>query len=165
MEIVFLILNIYPVMLLHELGHLGAARACGVQATELSLGIGPNLFERSLGGVTYRLRAFPLVSFVRLRSEGLMSKPASQQLMIHLGGVAANLAAAALAYGTSFGWLNLLLGLGNLLPLYQQDGWKCGLVLVRSLLRRRSRPVEWAYTLSGGVVSVVLVRLILHTFL
>ena len=144
-------------MLLHELGHLAAARACGVQATELSLGVGPSLFSRRLGGVSYRLRAVPLVSFVRLRSDGLASKPAPQQLLIHLGGVAANLTAAALTHGTTFGWMNLLLGLGNLLPLYQHDGWKCGLVLMRALLGRTTRPMEQTFTVSGGFLSLVLV--------
>jgi len=51
-----------------------------------------------------------------------------------------------------------------LLPLYQHDGWKCGVVLLRALLQRSSRPVEQAFTFSGGFVSVVLVYAIIKTF-
>ena len=158
MEIVLLSLYLLSAMLLHELGHLAAAQLCRVQATELSLGLGPRLWEKRLGGVVYRLRLLPLGSFVRLRGAELRARPVHQQLFIHLGGVVANGVGLALARGSAFGWMNLLLIVANLLPLYQHDGWKCGLVLVRRLLRRESRPVEWVYTLSGGVASIVLLQ-------
>jgi len=164
-EIVLLLLYLLPAMLLHELGHFAAARACGVRASEVSVGLGPRLFGAKLGGVAWNMRALPLGSFVRLSGEELRARPARQQLLIHSGGVAANALGLALAYGTPFGWMNLLLLVSNLLPLYQHDGWKCGLVLVRSLVRRESRPVEWVYTLSGGVASVVLVQCILRALL
>ena len=39
-------------MLIHELGHLAAARACGVRATELGVGWGPRLCGFCRGGGT-----------------------------------------------------------------------------------------------------------------
>ena len=75
------------------------------------------------------------------------------------------LAIAGLAtYGTVFSWINLLLAAGNLLPLYQHDGWKCGVVLMRSLLPGRSQPVEWAFTFSGGFVSLAIVAAMIRVF-
>jgi hypothetical protein len=53
--------------------------------------------------------------------------------------------------------VNLLLAATNLLPLYQQDGWKCGMVMIRASLRRKSSLVEWAFTIAGSLVSLALI--------
>ncbi len=157
-----LIVSTIVAMLVHELGHLAAAKAFGVSASEISLGLGPKICGVRIGAVHYNLRLLPLGSFVRLGAGELRNKSMSQQMFVHLAGVIVNLALAVAAYGTVFGWVNLLLAAANLLPLYQHDGWKCGVVLMRALLRRRSRPVEWTFTFSGGVVSLALVKIILR---
>ena len=143
-------------MILHELGHLVAARSCKVSASELGLGLGPKLLGFSMGSIRFSLRALPLGSFVRLDGTALKQRPLRQQLNVHLGGVVFNLVAGALTYGTMFGWINLLIAAGNLLPLYQHDGWKCGVVLMRALLRRQSQPAEWVFTFSGGFASLLI---------
>ena len=145
-------------LLIHELGHLVAALRFRVTATELALGLGPRLCGVRLGGVEFTLRALPLGSFVRLDGKELLEKSVHQQLLIHLGGVIANLLFCVAFYGTMFGWLNLLLAVGNLLPIYQQDGWKCGRLLMRYMIGRASRPVEWTYTFSGVLVSLMLLQ-------
>jgi len=149
-------------MLVHEFGHLVAARNSQVKVSELGLGLGPKLFSFTIGTIVFSLRAIPLGSFVRL--DGLPQRSLREQLNVHLGGIAFNLVAGVLFYGTLFGWINLLIAAGNLLPLYQHDGWKCGVLLMRALLRRQSQRVEWAFTFSGGFVSlllaVMLVRLL-----
>jgi Zn-dependent protease len=71
---------------------------------------------------------------------------------------------AFFTYGTIFGWINLLLAAGNLLPLYKHDGWKCGVVVMRALLRKRSQPVEWAFTFSGGFASLVIISTLIQVF-
>lgn len=144
-------------MLIHELGHLVAARACQVPASELGIGWGPRLWRVQLGGVEWKLHALPLGAYVRLDMRVLQERPLSQQVLVLLAGVIVNLCAAAVAGETTFGAMNLLLAATNLLPLYQQDGWKCGMVLVRALLKRRSPFVEWAFTLAGGGLSLVFV--------
>lgn len=155
-----LILSLIPLtalaMIVHELGHLVAARACNVPATELGLGFGPRLVGFKIGNVWFNLRVLPLGSFVRLDGTALKQRTLRQQINVHLGGITFNLVAAVLTYGTMFCWLNLLIAAGNLLPLYQHDGWKCGLVLMRAWLRRKSQPVEWVFTFSGGFVSLVI---------
>lgn len=140
-------------MLIHELGHLVAARACLVPATELGLGWGPRLYGFRTGGVEYKLHALPVGAYVRLDMVELQRRPLLQQVVVLLAGVIVNLAAAALAEGTAFGTMNLLLAATNLLPLYQQDGWKCGMVMLRALLARRSAMVEWTFTIAGGILS------------
>lgn len=152
-------------MLIHELGHLLAARACGVGATELGLGWGRKLWSFRLGGVEYKLHALPVGAYVRLDMEALQRAPLVRQVLVLLAGIVVNLVAAAATAGTRFGTMNLLLAATNLLPLYQQDGWKCGMVMLRALLARRSALVEWTFTLAGGGLSlIVFVALALKRF-
>jgi membrane-associated protease RseP (regulator of RpoE activity) len=141
-------------MFIHELGHLAAARLCRVPAPELGLGWGPKLLGRTIGGVEFKLHALPFGAYVRLDMRALQARPLGQQVFVLLAGVLVNLAAAGATQGTWFSIMNLLLAASNLLPLYQQDGWKCGMVMLRALLERRSPVVEWTFTVAGGVVSL-----------
>jgi len=144
-------------MLIHELGHLAAARACKVPATELGFGWGRRLLAFRAGGVEFKLHALPIGAYVRFDVRALQARPLSQQTLVLLAGVIVNLCAAVLARGTVFGTMNLLLAATNLLPLYQQDGWKCGIVMLRGLVGGRSSLVEWTFTIAGGCASVALV--------
>ncbi len=51
---------------LHELGHFLAARACGVEVEEFSLGFGPRLAALRRGSTIYALRLFPVLGYVRM---------------------------------------------------------------------------------------------------
>ena len=162
MFILLFVLLVAAAMIVHELGHLIAARSCGVPASELGLGLGPKLIGFRIGSVGFSLRVIPVASFVRLDSTVLKQRPLRQQLAVHLGGVVFNLIAGLITYGTIFGWLNFLLAAGNLLPLYQHDGWKCGVVLMRAWLRRQSPSVERAFTFSGGFVSLLIAWVVIR---
>ena len=141
---------------IHELGHLAAARVCSVPATEFGLGWGRRMFGFRWGGVEYKLHALPLGAYVRLDVVELQRRPLSQQVLVMLAGINVNLVAAALTTGTRFSAVNLLLAATNLLPLYQQDGWKCGMLILRAMLRRRSALVEWTFTVAGSFISILL---------
>ncbi len=143
-------------LLIHELGHLAAARACLIPASELGLGWGPKLCGFRLGTVEYKLHALPLGAYVRLDMEELQRRPLNQQVLVLLAGIIVNLVAASVSSSTVFGAMNLLLAATNLLPLYQQDGWKCGMVCLRAVLRRRSPLVEWTFTIAGGGLSLII---------
>ena len=140
-------------MLIHELGHLAAARLCGVPAPELGLGWGPKLCGAKVRGVDFKLHLLPVGAYVRLDMRELQRRPLAQQVFVLLAGVLVNLAAALSTQGTWFSLMNYLLAATNLLPLYQQDGWKCGMVMLRALLERRSALVEWTFTVTGAIVS------------
>ena len=152
-------------MIIHELGHLLAARSCNVSASEVGLGMGPRLAGFRLGNISFSLRAIPIGSFVMLDGAALKEKSVKAQLLVHLGGVVFNLVAGFFTYGTTFGWLNLLLAAGNILPLYQHDGWKCGVVIMRALMRGKNRPAERAFTFSGGFVSLVIAWAVVRMFI
>ena len=152
-------------MMVHELGHLLAARSCNVPASELGLGMGPRVAGFRLAGIRFNLRALPVGSFVMLDGTALKEKSVRAQLLVHLGGIIFNIVAGLFTYGTTFGWLNLLLAAGNLLPLYQHDGWKCGVVIMRALMRRKSQPAERVFTFSGGFVSLIVAWIVVRMFI
>jgi membrane-associated protease RseP (regulator of RpoE activity) len=134
-----------------------AARVCFVPVPEFGLGWGRKLFGFQFGTVEYKLRMLPVGAYVRLDIAELQRRNLSQQVFILLAGIIVNLVAAALTMGTPFGTMNLLLATTNILPLYQQDGWKCGMVMLRALLRRKSAVVEWTFTIAGSCVSLALI--------
>jgi len=143
-------------LVLHEMGHFLAARACRVQVTQAGLGWGPKVFGFRIKGVDYQLRLLPLGAYIRMDMAGLQKRSLFQQLSVLLAGIAVNLILAAVTWGSFFGTLNLVLAIGNLLPLYQQDGWKSGMVIFRRVFKRASPLVEWSFTLSPGLVGLIL---------
>ncbi|HEX8707128.1 MAG TPA: site-2 protease family protein [Pyrinomonadaceae bacterium] len=151
------LLSFVVALLIHELGHFAAARACHVAVSEFGLGWGPRLAGLRFGRTEYELHALPLGAYVRLDMRRLQQRPLGQQVLILLAGIIVNLLAAALTSGSIFSLMNLLLAATNLLPLYQQDGWKCGMVLLRALLRRKSALVEWTFTIAGSILSLTLI--------
>ncbi len=149
-------LSFAAALMLHEMGHFIAARACRVQVTQAGLGWGPKLFGFRVNGVDYQLRLLPLGAYIRMDISGLQTRPLFQQLFVLLAGIAVNLVLAAITWGTFFGTLNLVLAVGNLFPLYQQDGWKSGMVIFRRIFKRASPLVEWSFTLSPGLIGLIL---------
>jgi membrane-associated protease RseP (regulator of RpoE activity) len=151
-----MILSFACALALHEIGHMLAARACRVGVMTAGLGWGPKLFGFRVRGVDYQLHLLPLGAYVQMDMAGLQKRPLIQQLFVLLAGIAVNLVLAAIAWGSFFGTLNLVLAVANLFPVYQQDGWKTGMVFFRRVFKRTSPLVEWSFTLSPGVAGLVL---------
>lgn len=143
-------------ILLHEFGHLAAAWACSVTVREFGFGWGRQLLAFRLRTVNCVIRILPIGAYVRLDMSELRSRPLSQQVLVLLAGIIANLVMAAMTSGTRFGLVNYLLAATNILPLYQQDGWKCGMVMLRGSFQRKSSLPEWTFTLAGGALSLTL---------
>ena len=140
-------------LILHELGHLTAARLCGVPVTQVGLGWGPKIFQRKFEGRDYQLRLLPIGAFVRMDMRALQLLRLHEQLFILSAGIVVNLLLAFVAWGSLFGILNLGLAVGNCIPLYQQDGWKGAIVVSRRLLGKSNPLVEWTVTVFGGVLA------------
>jgi membrane-associated protease RseP (regulator of RpoE activity) len=143
-------------LLLHEVAHLIAAQACRVTITELGLGWGRKLFSFRRREIDFGVRMLPAGAYVRFDLIELQQRPLAQQVLILLAGIIANLCAGTVTSGTRFSLMNYLLAATNILPLYQQDGWKCGMVMLRNLLGRKSSLVEWTFTIAGSVLSLAL---------
>jgi membrane-associated protease RseP (regulator of RpoE activity) len=157
------ILSFFAALVLHECGHYFAARVCGVPIKQAGLGWGPKLFRVRVSDIYCQFRALPVGAYVQMDMVVLQTRPLLQQLFILGAGIGMNLALAVLAWGSLFGALNLALAIGNLVPLYQLDGWKSGMVICRRLFGRPSPLVEWVLTLGGGAIALaVLVRAFLN---
>jgi regulator of sigma E protease len=84
-------------VLIHELGHLWAAKWRGIPIAGFSVGFGPKLYSFERGGTEYSLRLLPLGGFVLPAAESfeeLMEIPLRDRLAFYLGGPLANLATA-----------------------------------------------------------------------
>ena len=102
------------VIAVHELGHLLAAKLCGIPVERFSIGFGPKLIGFRRNGTSYWLSWFPLGGYVlpaldesEFRNVGL-----GRQVIFSLGGPIANIASAFLAlvlYG-GFAWGTTQLG-------------------------------------------------------
>ena len=57
--IVYAILIFILMILVHEIGHFCAAKACGVKVNEFAFGLGPALLKKQFGETTYAIRALP----------------------------------------------------------------------------------------------------------
>ncbi len=56
-------------VILHEFGHLAAAKSVGIRVNQFALGMGPVIFRKQKGETEYSIRAFPLGGFVKLEGE------------------------------------------------------------------------------------------------
>ncbi len=144
-------------IVLHELGHFFAARICSVPVKQAGLGWGPKLYGVRLSQVDCQLRLLPIGAYVQMDMRVLQSRPLMQQLFVLGAGIGVNLTLCTLTWGSLFGALNLALAIGNLVPLYQLDGWKSGMVICRRMFGRPSPLVEWMLTLGGGAVALAVV--------
>jgi membrane-associated protease RseP (regulator of RpoE activity) len=156
-------LSFFLALVLHEIGHYLAARICNVPVSQAGLGWGPRLLGVRVNDVDCQLRLLPLGAYVRMDMVALQSRPLIQQLFVLGAGIAMNLVLCAFTWGSIFALFNLALAVGNLMPLYQLDGWKSGIVISRKFFGRPSPLVEWVLTLGGGaIVLAVMMRALLN---
>src|SRR5262245_58906653 len=155
--------SLLAAIVLHELGHFVAARVCSVPVKQAGLGWGPKVYGVRVSQVDYQLRLLPIGAYIQMDMLALQTRPLFQQLFVLGAGIGVNLTLCAATWGSLFGALNLALAIGNLVPLYQLDGWKSGMVICRRLFGRPSPLVEWILTLGGGAIAVaVLIRALLN---
>lgn len=110
---VFAVLSLLIVV--HEAGHLLAARLVGIPIHSFSVGFGPRLWSRRWGRVEYVLRALPLGGFVvpAIEESELRIVPLWRRLVFFLGGPLANLLLTLPPFALlnltrqGFSWLNL----------------------------------------------------------
>jgi len=57
----------------HELGHFLAAKVCGVQVNEFSIGMGPAVWKKETGETKYSLRLLPIGGYCAMEGEDEVS--------------------------------------------------------------------------------------------
>lgn len=157
------VVSLFAALVLHEMGHYFAARMCAVPVKQAGVGWGPKIYGARVRQVDYQVRLLPVGAYVQMDMVALQSRPLVQQLFVLGAGVGVNIVLGVLTWGSLFSALNFALAIGNLIPFYQLDGWKSGMVLVRSLFGRPSPINEWILTLGGGAIALaVLIRAFLN---
>ena len=102
-------------IMVHELGHFFAAKLTGVQVNELSLGMGPKLFEHQGKETLYTLRLLPIGGFCAMEGEDEDSdnerafnrKPAWARALVIVAGAAMNILLAVLILSCIAGSLGI----------------------------------------------------------
>jgi len=99
-------------ILVHEVGHLIAAKAVGVRVEIFSLGFGRKLFAFTKGGTEYRLSVVPLGGFVKLAGEmsdpgtgapdEFSSKSPGQRALVFVAGVVMNMVLAVVGFMAAY---------------------------------------------------------------
>lgn len=141
-------------ILIHELGHLAAARLMGIPVAGFSVGLGPRIWSWRWGWTEYSIRALPLGGYVLPAvsdPDEFRAIPLRKRLVYFLGGPVANLVAALVlfaglnvaAHGFSF--------YGILIAPFEQVARACWQVLV-------SLPVMFEHPEQmSGVIGIVVV--------
>ena len=154
------ILSFAAALISHEFGHFMAAAFCRVPISEAGFGWGPKLLSARVRGIDYKLRLLPIGAYVKMDMVALQRRTLTQQLFVLLAGIMVNLTLASFSLGTFFGSINLALAVANLFPIYQQDGWKVGMIMLRRVFNRSVPVLEWSFTISAGLIALGLVALL-----
>lgn len=116
MSILISVLLLAVLILLHEAGHFGVARACGMRVTRFSIGFGPVLtsFRPKNSETTYQIAAIPLGGFVQIAGmdpheavdpadrHSYATKPLWQRAAVVFAGPAANYLVAAVLFSVLY---------------------------------------------------------------
>lgn len=102
---------LFPLVVIHELGHFAAAKAFGIKVLEFGVGFPPRIKGLAFrkGETEYTFNWLPIGGFVRLLGEEDPSDPRSlaaqsrwKRLVVIYAGVGMNLVAAVLLLGVAF---------------------------------------------------------------
>ena len=133
MTIIYFLLLLSAIILIHEAGHLVAAKLFGVYCYEFSFGMGPVLLKHKGKETQYSLRALPVGGFVAMAGETdgdeaypdvevpagrrLTEKKPWQKIIIMLAGVFMNFVLAFMIFlSLPLNSLKLYLGSGIHIP-------------------------------------------------
>ena len=106
MQIVISLVLLSFLILIHELGHFGAAKLFKVKVKEFSVFMGPKIFSFKSKKTEYSIRAVPIGGYVVMEGEtedsddkdALLNKPKWQQALIMFSGAFMNLLFGLLAF-------------------------------------------------------------------
>ncbi|MCD6106997.1 MAG: RIP metalloprotease RseP [Caldisericaceae bacterium] len=67
LQIVYGIIIIGIIALVHEFGHFFAAKKSGIAVEEFSIGFGPSIFRKKIGGTEYKVGIIPILGYAKFR--------------------------------------------------------------------------------------------------
>ena len=111
-------------VIIHELGHFGAAKACGIRVLAFSFGFGRVLLKKEINGTEYRLSAIPFGGYVKMAGEQpddehtgaqdeFTMRPKWQRAVVAIAGPLANYVSAIIML-----WVMFMYGVAR--PVYSE---------------------------------------------
>jgi membrane-associated protease RseP (regulator of RpoE activity) len=134
------IISLFFIILFHEGAHLIVAKLCKCGVEVFSIGFGKAIFKKKIGDTIYQFCPILLGGYNKLKDElscsndpkAFSNLPYRKKCLIAIAGVTVNIIMGiifliigkkfhiyALSY---FGWLSLVLGIGNSIPFPALDG-------------------------------------------
>jgi len=95
-NIFFVAIVIAVLIIIHEFGHLFAAKSVGIAVEKFSIGFGPALFKKKIRDTVYQLSLIPLGGYVKMFGEdaevegGFITQPAGKKIIAVLAGPVSN---------------------------------------------------------------------------
>lgn len=168
MSVIIMILLIGLLILVHELGHLGAALLFKVKVDKFGIGlpIGPTLWEKKVGNITLIVHAFLFGGYVSFPDDDkdsnlpqnspdrLMNKPIWQRAIIFSAGVIANVICAyVLVLLTAALWHNMPSGkfdiyVNDIVAPKEANVWQSGLKKGDKIIEVNGSQVNTKYGLN-----------------
>lgn len=168
MSVIIMILLIGLLILVHELGHLGAALLFKVKVDKFGIGlpIGPTLWEKKVGNITLIVHAFLFGGYVSFPDDDkdsnlpqnspdrLMNKPIWQRAIIFSAGVIANVICAyVLVLLTAALWHNMPSGkfdiyVNDIVAPKEASVWQSGLKKGDKIIEVNGSQVNTKYGLN-----------------
>lgn len=168
MSVIIMILLIGLLILVHELGHLGAALLFKMKVDKFGIGlpIGPTLWEKKVGDITLVVHAFLFGGYVSFPDDDkesdvpqdskdrLMNRPIWQRAIVFSAGVAANVVCAfVLVLLTAFLWHNMPSGkfetyVSDIVAEKEASVWTSGMKKGDKIIEINGSPADSKYALN-----------------
>jgi regulator of sigma E protease len=106
-KILISIFCLSAVIVLHELGHLVAAKLSGIRVKEFCLGFGPKIYEKKFGETSFKLKLLPIIGYVNISGmtesdendpRGYNKKSIIKRIFTIMGGALANFLTAIIIF-------------------------------------------------------------------
>lgn len=129
-KILFSIICLSVIIILHELGHMIAAKLCGITVKEFCIGFGPTIYEKQMRETSFKIKLLPILGYVNISGmteedesdpRGYNKKPIIKRIFTISAGAIANFITAILIFTTLFTFNgNFNKSAGNVLSLVSE---------------------------------------------
>ena len=89
-SMILIVIFMMSVVVIHETGHLLAAKHLGLRVDSFSVGMGPKLISKKINRTEYCLRLFPVGGSCEIPDKGINSVTAGEKALVYLAGPAIN---------------------------------------------------------------------------
>jgi membrane-associated protease RseP (regulator of RpoE activity) len=175
--------SLYLAIILHELAHLLTAKLVGCNVLTFSIGFGKELFSFKYKGTKYRFALLPFGGYNQLEHEidycrskhALPNLSYSKKLLVLLSGCFINIVTGILGIYLGlkllnfniyyFGYMSIVLGISNLLPVPALDGSYPILFLLEKIIPKKYALKLMSFLITWGFYVLMALQIACIPFL